>query len=370
MALLHVIEQEMNNEQLVVRHHVEDFNAKSQLIVYESQEALFYKNGQALDLFASGRHELKSENLPFFKKIFGHLFGDKTPLPCDVYFINKVNVLNVIWGTDSPIELEDPKYPMLVRVRGNGQMGIRVIDSRRFTVKVVGQLREFTVDEVRRAIKGMMMAAIKECIATAIVEKKVSILEIATKLSEIGNAIEEKLNARIYDLGIAIDHFAINAILPSDGDLDALRKMKNKMMDLNSDTDMEAYRIRQLGEARAHARSAEGYTYEDERRFDVLQSAAQNEGMAGAFVNLGMGMGMGKGVGNAVGAMAQNLQQPASPAPASGKTCPQCGESVPANAKFCCNCGQQMPQGPRFCPECGTRCVEGSKFCSNCGTRF
>lgn len=372
MALLHVIEQEMTNDQLVVRHHVEDFNAKSQLIVYESQEALFYKNGQALDLFLSGRHDLNSDNVPFFKRVFGNLFGGKTPLPCDVYFINKVNVLDVIWGTDSPIELEDPKYPMIVRVRANGQTGLRVKDSRRFTVKVVGQLQEFTVDSVRRSIKGMMMSSIKECIASTIIEKKVSILEVTTKLSEISTAIQEKLNARVADLGLEIDHFAINAIMPGEGDLDALRKMKNKMMDMNSDTDLEAYRIRQLAEARAHARSAEGYTYEDERRFDVLQSAAQNEGAAGAFVNMGMGFGMGKGVGNAMNNMAQNLQQPAAPAPAPAatKTCPQCGGAVPANAKFCCNCGQAMPQGPRFCPECGTRCVENSKFCANCGTRL
>ena len=366
MALLHVIEQEMNNEQLVVRHHIEDFNAKSQLIVYESQEALFYKNGQALDLFAPGRHDLKSDNLPFFKKIFAHLFDGKTPLPCDVYFINKVNVLNMQWGTDSPIELEDPKYPALVRVRSNGQTGIRVIDSRRFTVKVVGQLREFTVEELRRCIKVMMMSSIKECIATTIIEQGVSILEIATKLSDIARATEEKLNARIADLGIALDHFSINAIMPSDGDLDIVRKIKNQ----NTEVDLEAYRIRKLGEARAHARNAEGYTYQEERRFDVLESAAQNEGSASAFMNVGMGLGMGTGVGQAVNTMAQTLQQQPTAPPANTKTCPQCGGTVPANAKFCSNCGQPMPQGPRFCPECGTKCVENSKFCANCGTRL
>ena len=369
MALLNVIEQEMSNDQLVVRHYIEDFNAKSQLIVYESQEALFYKNGQALDLFPAGRHELKSENLPFFKKIFAKLFDGKTPLPCDVYFINKVNVLDIIWGTDSPIELEDPKYPMIVRVRANGQTGLRVTDSRRFAVKVVGTLQEFTVDSVRRCIKGMMMSSIKECIATAIVEKGVSILEITTKLSELAEAIQAKLNARVADLGLTIDHFTINAIMPSDGDLDALRKMKNKMMDMNSDVDLEAYRIRKLSEARAYGRNVEGYTYQDERKFDVLETAAQNEGATGAFMNMGMGLGMGAGVGKAVTNMTQDLQQP-TPAPADGKTCPQCGGSVPANAKFCSNCGQAMPQGPRFCPECGTKCVENSKFCANCGTKL
>ncbi len=374
MALLHVIEQEMTNDQLVVRHHVEDFNAKSQLIVYESQEALFYKNGQALDLFPAGRHELSSENVPLLKRIFGGLFGGKTPLPCDVYFINKVNVLDVIWGTDSPIELEDPKYHLLVRVRANGQTGIRVKDSRRFAVKVVGQLQEFTVDAVRRSIKGMMLSSIKECIASAIIERQISILEVTTKLSEISSTIESKMNARIADLGIEIDHFTVNAIMASDGDLDALRRLQIKRMETTGDTDLEADRIRRLGEAQAHARAAQGYTYQEERQLDVLQSAAQNAGPASGFMNMGMGLGVGAAFGNQVAGMAQNMQ-PTPPAPqaapqASGKVCAGCGSPVAANAKFCANCGQPQPQGPRFCPECGTRCADGAKFCGNCGTKL
>jgi membrane protease subunit (stomatin/prohibitin family) len=387
MALLHVIEQEMNNNQLVVRHHVEDFNAKSQLIVYESQEALFYKNGQALDLFIAGRHELKSENVPILRRFFSGLFGGKTPFPCDVYFINKVNVLDVIWGTPSPIELMDPKYDILVRVRANGQTGLRVIDSRKFAVKVVGQLPECSVEEVRRAIKGMMISSIKECIATAIIQEGISILEIATKLSAISAKIQAQLNTRIADLGLAVDHFSIEGIMPSEGDLDALRNLQNRRFD----TRFEAERIRELGaaetdskiygmkatmaqaDADAYVQKTLGYTYQQQRQFDVMQSMAQNEGAAGAFMNMGMGMGMGMGAGQAMNNMAQNLQQPAQPqaqqAPAATKTCPQCGGSVAAGSKFCPNCGQAMPQA-RFCPECGTRCPENSKFCVNCGTKL
>ena len=375
MALLNVIEQEMTNEQLVVRNHIEDFNTKSQLIVYESQEALFYKNGQALDLFGPGKHTLTTENVPVIKKIFGAIFGGKTPFPCDVYFINKVNVLDIVWGTDAPIELEDPKYPMIVGVRANGQTGIRVIDSRRFAVKVVGQLQEFTVDAVRRSIKGMMISSIKESIAAVIIEKKISILDISTRLSEIATEIQDKINAKIADLGLECDHFSVNSIMARDGDLDELRKMKAKTMALTSDADLEAYRIRTLSAARAQARATEGYTYADERRFDVLEGAAKNEGGAGGFINMGVGLGVGMGVGGEVGRMAQSAMQSnvaaqTAAADASGKVCPGCGASVAANAKFCPNCGQAQPSGPRFCPECGARVADGGKFCGECGTKL
>ena len=378
MSLLQLIEQEMKNDQLVVRSHIEDFNAKSQLIVYESQEAIFYKNGQALDLFGPGRHTLSSENVPVLKRFFSHLFGGKTPLPCDVYFVNKVNVLAIIWGTDSPVQLEDPKYPMLVSVRANGQTGVRVKDSRRFLVNVVGQLKEYTVDGVRRAIKGMMMAAIKESIAVAIVEKKISILEVATKLTELSATIGQKLNAAIADLGIETTHFTLSAILPSDGDLDELKALKKTMM--NTEADM--YRERRESETRAYARATEGYTYQEERRFDVMEGAAKNEGGAGgSFINMGVGLGMGAGVGKEMGNMYAGIMQPSTPvptpnavapnasAPNAEKVCPSCGAPVATGAKFCSNCGQPQPQA-KFCPECGTRCEAGSKFCMNCGTKL
>lgn len=373
MSVLQLIEQEMTNEQLVVRSHIEDFNAKSQLIVYESQEAIFYKNGQALDLFGAGRHTLSSENVPLLKKFFSHLFGGKTPFPCDVYFINKVNVLDIPWGTPSPIPLEDPEYPMIVNVRANGQTSVRIKDSRKFVVGVVGQQREYTVEEIRRSIKSALLSAITQNISIVIKEKKIGLLGIMGSVSEIETAIRQRVNAALENLGVEIVNFNVAAILPSEGDLDALKEFKQKMMD----TDADVYRTRKVSEARAYARATEGYTYQDERRFDVMEGAAKNEGgVGGNFIGMGVGLGMGAGVGREMGNMYAGVMQstpPQAPAPApvaaGEKVCPTCGNPVAAGAKFCPNCGQAQPQ-VKFCPECGTRCEAGSKFCMNCGKKL
>lgn len=379
MTDLEIIRYVGDNDTLVYKYSCEDLTTKSQLIVNESQEALFYKNGQALDLFPSGRHSLQTENLPFLKRIFSGLFGKGKPFPCDIYFINKVHVLDTLWGTDAPIEIEDPKYSLLIGVRANGQTGIRIKDSRRFVVKVVGQLPECTVETVRRAVKGMLMSAVKEQIAIAIVEKQVSILEITTRLSELSEAILEKLNARIEDLGIALDHFTINSIAASDGDLDELRRVKTEMLKGTSEADIESYKMTKISEARAKARAMEGYTYADERRFDVLETAARNEGGAG-FVNMGVGLGMGVGMAGGIGQMTKEMvtnaqsggaPATAAPAPASpAAVCPECGAQVPEGAKFCMSCGAKQEARPLFCPECGTKCAPGAKFCMNCGTKI
>lgn len=371
---LSIIQNEMDNSTLAAKSHIEDFNAKSQLVVHESQEALFFKDGQALDLFGPGRHTLNSDNVPLLKRIFGALFGGKTPFPCEVFFINKVNVLELMWGTDTPIVLEDPKYHLIVNIRANGQTGLHVVDSRRFVVKVVGQLPEFSVETVRRSIKGMLLSAIKETIAQTIIEQDVSILEITTMLSAISDVVLRKLNARIADIGIALDHFALNTILADDKDLVKLRLAKEKRMEGMNDAEIEAYKMTILSEARAKSRAMEGYTYQDERRFDVLEGAAKNEGGSAAFMNMGVGLGVGAGFGREIGRMTdatvQQPQQPVQNLQAGERACSKCGNVMPASSRFCSRCGNALEPVPVFCPQCGNKCAEGALFCSSCGTRL
>ena len=371
MVNLTIINQEMNNTELVVRQRLEDLTTKSQLVVYESQEAIFFKNGQALDLFGSGRHELTTENLPLIKKLFSGIFGKKTPFPCDVFFVNKVSLLDFIWGTDSPIDLADPKYSMIVGVRANGQTTIRISDSRRFITKISGMLYEYTADTLKRAVKGLMIAPIKECIAQAIIEKGVSVLEITPRLTEISENIQQKLNAKIESLGITVENFSVNAILASDGDLDALKKAKSDMLAGMNEADIEAYKMEKLSMARARSRATEGCTYQEERRFDILEGAAKNDSTSGGLINMGVGLGVGAGVVKEVGSMTASITGvTASPTsnPASA-VCSDCGETIPTGAKFCPNCGKARPVN-RFCPECGTKAAEGAKFCAECGTKL
>ena len=368
---LDVIRCEIDNNVLVSKSPSANFNSFSQLVVNESQEALFYKDGKALDLFGPGRHTLTTGNIPFIKRIYGAIFDGKTPFTCDVFFINRVSVLDMMWGTDAPVVLEDPRYHLIVGVRANGQTGLRVTDSRKFVVRVVGQLREFTVESVRRAIKGMMMTYIKEIIASTIIERKVSILEISTRLSELSELMQTRLNAALDDLGLEVVHFYVGGILAGDDDLAKLRAAKDKQLEVQTDVDLEAYRLRVLSQARANARAVEGYTYQDERKYDVLEAAAENTGTAGGMIGAGLGLGVGLGVMDetkkiTTSSVAENA--PASSASAT-RTCPNCGALASKGAKFCSECGQSLPPETKFCSECGNRLAPGSKFCPECGTR-
>lgn len=369
---LDVIRYEGDNNVLVAKSYIENFNTKSQLIVNESQEAIFYKDGQALDLFVSGRHSLDTENLPFFKRIFNKVFKGDTPFACEVFFINKVSVLDMMWGTDAPITLEDPKYHLIVGVRSNGQTGIRVIDSRKFVVKIVGQLKEFTIDNVKRTIKGAMMSSVKDIIAKTIIDQGVSILDVSTKLRDMSVLVQDQLNVTLAEYGLEVTNFYINTLFVNPDELAKLKETKEKYLEAMTDIDIEAIKTVRMGEAMAKARSVQGYTYQEERTYDVLHGAATNEGSAGTIMGAGMGLGMGVGMGGMMNNAFQQATNSVSPTTTqtleATVTCPSCKASVKKGSKFCPECGTPMPVN-KFCSECGTKLEAGAKFCPECGTK-
>ena len=366
---LDVIKYVGDNNVLVAKAHIQNFNTKSQLIVNESQEALFYKDGQALDLFLSGRHSLNTDNLPFFKRLFGKIFNNQTPFDCDVFFINKVIALEIPWGTAEPIVLDDPRVGMTINVRSNGETGIRVIDSRKFVIKVVGQLKEYTVDHVRRAIKSAMMICVKDCIARTIINNNISILEISAKLREVSEMIRLELNKDLEDLGLEAVHFYANTISANPEDLKVYRELQIERARVTQKAQLRAIE----GQGEAAFRQAQGYSYQDQMNAEILKAAASNQGMAGATMGAGMGVGLGFGFGQQMGnTMGQQFgqQQPQQqPSQQNMIQCSECGGQVPAGAKFCSNCGKPIVAKKKFCMNCGNELASDARFCPNCGSK-
>ena len=129
-----VIKYEGDNTTFVWKHPCEDFNTTTQLIVHETQQALFFMNGQALDLYEAGRHTLETQNIPLINKFYNRATGDKTPFHCEVYFINKTEQMAVKWGTDSKVEYIEPTYGFPNQIGASGEMNLRVEEARRLLI--------------------------------------------------------------------------------------------------------------------------------------------------------------------------------------------------------------------------------------------
>ena len=376
MKIFDVIKYEGDNSTFIWKHPCEDFNCLSQLIVHENQEAVFFMNGQALDLFGPGRYTLKTQNIPIIGKVLNLATGGFSPFHCEVYFINKSEQMAIKWGTDSKIQFMEPTYKFPLSIGASGEMSLQVNDSKKILVKLVGTENNLSQQSLVSYFRSFLMTRAKTYIAQIIKSESINIFEIDEKLNQFSSEIKNLLLPDFDDYGITLKTFLVNRVMKPDGDVQyekfkelhfrqyadiAEAKIKQQTEIINAET--EAQKTVIDSKAKATKRSQEGYTYQQERGFDVAEKVAQNEAV-GEFNNMGIGLGTMAGVGGAVGGMVGGMMNEA----VSSTTKPQTNNNE--KATFCENCGAKIHEGAEFCEECGEKIVKENKTCANCGYKF
>ncbi len=387
MAIAEVIKFEGPQDALVWKFPVEDFNATSQLIVDETHEALLVVNGNAADLFTAGRRTLSVPNIPIARKLIEIPTGGNSPFPCKVFFINKVHQMDMLWGTQGPIALEDPLYDIFMHVMANGSMTISVENSRQFMLKAVGFRDRFDSTELIQKFRGIISSHVKDYISKIMINGKLSYFMMNAHLFELSGVIKEKLDAIFEEYGIKIQYFNLETIEVPEADYQKVSEAKE----------------------RRTSRMIEGYTWQEERQMMIAEKFAGNEGtmggVGGAVGGFMMGGAMGgsivdiarsaldpeniptgkppkdaSGTGSHVGNGPESIdvdsffkpkEETTDTTSASGK-CSKCGADLPENAKFCLSCGEKVQAADAntvVCPGCG-KTVQKGKFCLECGYKF
>lgn len=218
MKVFDIIKYSGNNDTFVWKFPGEDFNTLSQLIVSESQEAVFFKDGKALDLFGAGKYTLHTQNIPLIRRLVNLPFNGESSFSCQVYFINKVVSMDVMWGTSSPIPIQDAVYKIVLPIRANGQFAVRVVDSKKLLLTLVGTINQFDQMTLKKYFKGILLTNIKDYIAKEFAQKGISFLEIHSHLKEISDGIENSLTQEFLKYGIELVNFNVNEITPPEDD--------------------------------------------------------------------------------------------------------------------------------------------------------
>ena len=281
MAIVEVVKYNGSPDVFAWKYPSEELGTWTQLIVNESQEAILFKGGKALDVFQSGRHTLETANIPILNKIINLPFGGRSPFTAEVWYINKVNSLDIKWGTASPIQLQDPKYSVFIPVRAFGQFGIRIENSKQFLVKLVGTLSVFDKTNILKYFRGLYLTKVKDAISSYLVHKQISIMEINAYIEELSTYLQEKMQPVLEEYGIKLVNFYVNDISVPEDDT-AVKKLKDAL-------------------AKKAEMNIIGYNYQQERSFDTLEGAAKNPGTSGDLMGAGLGLGMGVTMGGAVG---------------------------------------------------------------------
>ena len=309
---LKIIKYEGDNATFVWKHPSEDFNTTSQLIVHESQEALFFMNGQALDLFGPGRHTLETQNIPLIRNIINIPTGGKTPFHCEVYFINRTQQMAIKWGTDSQVQYMEPTYHFPLQIGACGEMILSVENSRKLLIKIVGTEKRLSQKDLVLKFRALLMSKIKPYIAKTMQEADFSIFEVDAHMNELSEELHKLLVDDFDEFGINLDKFYVSSIARPEGD-PAYEQFKR--LHIRQYTDITEAKLRQElnviesetakhsvvveAEGMSEKRRLEEYSYGQERGFDVAEKVAENEGV-GNFSSLGIGLGMLGGVAGGV----------------------------------------------------------------------
>lgn len=429
-GLASIIKYEGDDETLVWKHPIEDFNYGSQMIVHESQEAIFFKDGQALDLFGAGRYTLETQQLPLLEKIYKLPTDTEGTFHSEIYYINLATVMGVKWGTDSKVRMFDPVSGLHVELGASGEFNIRVVNSRKLLVKLVGTTDSLRQNQIlgigngKGYFRAMIMTQVKSYLAQAIKSCSINILEIDERLMELSNELRERLNGYLEDYGLQMPEFFISRVITPDEDPN-FRRLKEqyaeqyllirqeqirkseaeaaqarkeveattaaKMQVIGAQGEAEALKLKAQAEAEAYKMQVEaealemkmkGYTYQQETSRQVGLEAMKEgigggsgAGALGDIAGLGIGIGAISGV---IGMTKEAMNPMMSDAGQMGQMmgtnitgawdC-SCGQKG-LTGNFCSNCGSKKPESKALTWDCACgKTGNAGNFCDNCGKK-
>lgn len=426
-----VITYEGDNSTFIWKHPNEDFNTMTQLIVHESQEAIFMMNGEALDLFGPGRYTLETQNIPKLGKFITATTGGVTPFHCEVYFINKTVQMGIKWGTDSKVRYIDPNSGLPLELGASGGMNLQVSDSRKLLVKLVGTMngiawetqgRGFT-QSLQNAFRPMITTAVKSNLTTAIKANDINILEVDEHLTELSSTLKDAITPGFEEYGLTIPQFYLTTVVLPESDPN-FRKVRDlytvgirkkvaqaeaevKQAQVEADAEVSktqarteaevtaAQRVAELekqtteieiakrqaekkiieAQAEAQAKKVEGFaeaevmSAQGYSKKDIIQADVQ-KAYAEGLGNFGAnGGGGGSTMGDIMG-IGIGIQAAGAMGKQLGNMFDNQQETKIEDAIKCPSCGNSLPKNAKFCLECGTKIeLQSEIVCPVCGKK-
>ncbi|MBR1758946.1 MAG: SPFH domain-containing protein [Lachnospiraceae bacterium] len=406
-GLASVIKYEGDNTTFVWKHPIEDFNLGSQLIVHESQEAIFFKDGRALDLFGAGRYTLATQNLPILEELYKLPTNTDEVFHSEIYFINMTTQMGIKWGTDSKVRLFDPASGLHIELGACGNFSLHVNNSRKLVIKLVGATAELKQQDINGStgigttavtgkFKALIINKVKSNLARAIRENEINVLEIDEHIDTLSEQLKDVINETLDDYGLEMPEFYITSIMTPDDDPN-FRRLKQQYADktlrvreekireaeakaaqsrkileaqteaqlklvgaqgeaealkLKAQAEAEAYKAQAFAEA--EEMRAKGYTYQQETARKVGLEAMKN-GITGG--EGGSALGDIAGLGISLGAMGGVI----------GMTKEAMTPILSETEKMGSGVMNSMTAEDTWdCPVCGTQKIR-SKFCPECG---
>lgn len=311
-----------------------DIKLGAQLVVRDTQSAVFYRDGKACDSFGPGRHTLKTFNIPIITKLFSAPWGFEDVFQAEVYFLNHKVFTNIKWGTREPVAFRDSELGM-VRLRGYGVYSFKITNPLPFINQLVGRESSYTTEQIEDYLRNIIVCRLNDLFG----EKLDTILNLPKQYEELAGELKSRLAGEFTKYGITLLDFYINAITPPE----EVQKMIDERSGMEAVKDLDQFLKFKLAKA-------------------VDNPGSKSDGG----MDVGMGMGFGMMMPGYLSKAFSPEQKDLEKDPLPTIQCPECLSHTPENSRFCFKCGHQM-EVMNTCPNCSKVIPVHSKFCMNCG---
>ncbi len=314
-----------------------DFKLGAQLIVRDSQMAIFFKDGHACDSFTTGRHTLTTLNIPILTRLLSLPWGFESPFRAEVYFINLKTFISLKWGTRHPVTFRDSKLG-LIRLRGHGAYTIKIAQPLLFLNTIVGRQAKYTTDDIQGYLRDVIVARMNDMLG----EKLDSILDLPREYDELALAFKQRVDNEFEKYGLELIDFYIASITPPE----EVSKLIDQRSGMEAVGDLDKF-----------------------LKFEMARGLATS-GVAG---ETGSTVGMAAGVGVMMPALMSRVFAPDQvelrTQPLDTVTCPKCHTDTPVQSRYCYRCGNPMVI-QNACPSCRQELPSEAKFCFHCGAKL
>lgn len=337
-----------------------DFKMGAQLIVRDSQIAIFFKSGHAADSFTTGRHTVTTYNIPILTRLLSLPWGFNSPFRAEAYFVNLKTFVNLKWGTKHPVTFKDSRLG-LIRLRGHGAFTFKIVEPILFLNTIVGRQARFTTDDIQSYLRDVIVARMNDLLG----EKLDTVLDMPSQYTELAEQFKGIVGTEFTKYGLELVDFYIASITPPED----VSKMIDQRSGMEAVGDLDKF-----------------LKYEMAKGLGMTPT-----GQAGA------GMGVAAGVGVMMPGLLQKVFSPEQTDLKGQKvatvTCPKCHAETPEQSRYCYRCGaavvvqnicphcqQELPSEANYClycghkldakvtcPHCQSEVIPGSKFCGSCG---
>jgi len=357
-----IIKYEGTNEELYCKMSLDDCSLDTKIIVPETHNAVFLKDGILMNVLQSGAY-------PAFETEKRGLFAKKTSTSCtvDVIYLSKTARLKVLWGTKQPFKTHDPLTDLVVTVGCGGEFEVQIGNPRKAYLELIGAMKNFSLQELKERLAGRMVVYIEDAIARAMREKEISYDRFSEHKIAIGESIKETVG-KIFedDYGLKLFSFTLARVVISEEDIEAIKQFKEEQKEQQKQLEEEAKQKQLAEEERARQEMDEDKRRREEERLDdkdwerqkwLLELKSKDYEK---YLEVVKALGVDPLAGSANGGNTASTKK-------AYAYCPKCGNSLDISDAFCPNCGAPTKETKATCPKCGKEVASGAKFCSGCG---